>query len=531
MACRTVRVPPGRPLGRDAPARRAPLGDRESRRRLLGAQPEYRSLVGGRAHRRCCEAAPASVYPSVPWSLATGCRAVQAGFRVRGRSVRACGARGVASCCPSCGDGGSWWRGRRVRVTGTDIDGDRRRPAFRRGALRRTRMGGAAVSHTSRQQSSKNAPSPDCSAPGKHPRLVNGLNGASTDRAAIEQWWNRWPEAKSAFAPARPADSSWWTSIGAAAAIEPCPNWSTSTTSCRPLSPSVPVTGCTCTSHIPDGRSETTPAVGWGPGIDVRGEGGYVLGATQPPRCAGASATRQLTADAPLATMPTWMGASLRRFTTPRSNRSIVVGGLVHDPIGVGTSGAYRRGADGGTSRDGHTQCEPQPSGVLPWTNCGRRRSRHRRRSSERYSMRRWRLASATAKRAPTIRSCPGLSAGAGQPRTPSPSRGPTPSTATSPQSGAPSMTFVPWPKDFGGPSFGSVQRLRRAVLDQRARPNLGDGAARDCATARVRGRFGADRHRTARSVSRRRRRRPSLSDATHTRSSRTVRLSHRGSS
>jgi hypothetical protein len=49
-----------------------------------------------------------------------------------------------------------------------------------------------------------------------------------------------------------------------------------------------------------------------------------------------------------------------------------------------------------------------------------------------------------------------GLSAGAEQPRTPSPSRGPTPSTSTSPQPDAPAVTFVPWPKDFDGPSFGA---------------------------------------------------------------------------
>lgn len=34
-----------------------------------------------------------------------------------------------------------------------------------------------------------------CSSPGKHPRTVNGLNGASKDPEQIRQWWSMWPSA------------------------------------------------------------------------------------------------------------------------------------------------------------------------------------------------------------------------------------------------------------------------------------------------------------------------------------------------
>lgn len=34
-----------------------------------------------------------------------------------------------------------------------------------------------------------------CSSPGKHPRLPNGLHGASKDPSRIRDWWRRWPEA------------------------------------------------------------------------------------------------------------------------------------------------------------------------------------------------------------------------------------------------------------------------------------------------------------------------------------------------
>jgi len=35
----------------------------------------------------------------------------------------------------------------------------------------------------------------DCDSPGKHPRLRNGFNGASTDVAVVAEWWRRWPTA------------------------------------------------------------------------------------------------------------------------------------------------------------------------------------------------------------------------------------------------------------------------------------------------------------------------------------------------
>jgi len=40
----------------------------------------------------------------------------------------------------------------------------------------------------------------NCSHPGKHPRLSNGVNGASTDKNTITQWWTQWPDANVAIA-------------------------------------------------------------------------------------------------------------------------------------------------------------------------------------------------------------------------------------------------------------------------------------------------------------------------------------------
>lgn len=35
----------------------------------------------------------------------------------------------------------------------------------------------------------------DCTAPGKHPRIVGGVNAASADKRTVRMWWTRWPNA------------------------------------------------------------------------------------------------------------------------------------------------------------------------------------------------------------------------------------------------------------------------------------------------------------------------------------------------
>lgn len=36
---------------------------------------------------------------------------------------------------------------------------------------------------------------PACSDEGKHPRCEHGFKDATTDRAQIQAWWQRWPNA------------------------------------------------------------------------------------------------------------------------------------------------------------------------------------------------------------------------------------------------------------------------------------------------------------------------------------------------
>ncbi|MEW6470679.1 MAG: bifunctional DNA primase/polymerase [Actinomycetota bacterium] len=39
----------------------------------------------------------------------------------------------------------------------------------------------------------------DCASPAKHPRVQGGLRSASTDEAQVRQWWSRWPDANVAI--------------------------------------------------------------------------------------------------------------------------------------------------------------------------------------------------------------------------------------------------------------------------------------------------------------------------------------------
>ena len=360
----------------------------------------------------------------------------------------------------------------------------------------------------------------DCSAPGKHPRLVNGLNGASTDRAAIEQWWNRWPEANLGI---RTGEASGLVVVD----IDRRSGGDRTLSQLVDQHDKLPSTLAVRTG---DGVHLYFAHPGWpvrndagrrlGPGIDVRGEGGYVLA---PPSLHALRPSLR----------------SHRRRRTPGDDADLdgrtgrvatrvepihAVGSLCTIPP-RGHSRAHQRSAGGGASGDWHTQCESQPSRRSASDRSWPAAASTTPRSSERYSTRRWRPASATAKRAPRIASGPERRSKA------------TTNTATiagpdtidnnQPTSWCPDSDLRSLAERLRRPQLRSAQRLRRAVLDQRARPNLGDGAPRHCATARVRRRSRADRHRTARPVSRCRRRRPSLGDATHTRSSRTVRPSH----
>jgi hypothetical protein len=120
---------------------------------------------------------------------------------------------------------------------------------------------------------------PDCGSPGKHPRVRNGLNAATTDELQVRRWWGRWPHANVGI---RTGAESGLVVVD----VDPAHGGAES------LDRLVSVHG-----RFFDGtRTVRTGGGGWhfyfrhpgelvrndtgrrlGPGIDVRGDGGYVL--------------------------------------------------------------------------------------------------------------------------------------------------------------------------------------------------------------------------------------------------------------
>jgi hypothetical protein len=60
--------------------------------------------------------------------------------------------------------------------------------------------------HTARPGGGCSCPDPDCSDPGKHPRLAGWKRLASVDPAIVVGWWRRWPQANLGLATGRRFD-------------------------------------------------------------------------------------------------------------------------------------------------------------------------------------------------------------------------------------------------------------------------------------------------------------------------------------
>ncbi len=118
----------------------------------------------------------------------------------------------------------------------------------------------------------------NCSSPGKHPRLATGLRAATTDASDIRRWWSYWPRANVAI---RTGADSGLVVID----IDPPHGGDTSLANLvaenGPLPPGLTVRTGSGGAHYylahPGVRVRNTAGAKLGPGIDVRGDGGYVI--------------------------------------------------------------------------------------------------------------------------------------------------------------------------------------------------------------------------------------------------------------
>lgn len=120
---------------------------------------------------------------------------------------------------------------------------------------------------------------PDCPSPGKHPRTFNGVKDATSDPQRVREWWSKWPNANVGLACG--AGSSIF-----AIDVDPRHQGDASFEEWETLRPAGPLPPTRVSRTGGGGRHiflrwPRSGGIGnrtnWLPGVDVRGEGGYVL--------------------------------------------------------------------------------------------------------------------------------------------------------------------------------------------------------------------------------------------------------------
>ena len=146
----------------------------------------------------------------------------------------------------------------------------------------------------------------DCASPAKHPRIAGGLNSATTEDAQLRRWWARWPHANVGVR------------TGAASGVV--------VIDIDPDHGGERALGILLAEHgnLPDGRVVRTGSGGrhlWfrhpggvvrndagrrlGPGLDIRGDGGYVIAPPSRHRSGGLYSVESQPTGLP--DMPDWL--------------------------------------------------------------------------------------------------------------------------------------------------------------------------------------------------------------------------------
>jgi hypothetical protein len=145
---------------------------------------------------------------------------------------------------------------------------------------------------------------PDCASPAKHPRTQRGVHDATTTVPIIARWWQRWPNANVAVR------------TGAVSGIvvldvDRQPGGLHSLHELQRRHGRLPPTRAALTGgggrhywFIHPGEPVRNSAGRLGPGIDIRGDGGYIL---TPPSEHASGHVYQWVTKGPLAPLPDWV--------------------------------------------------------------------------------------------------------------------------------------------------------------------------------------------------------------------------------
>lgn len=164
---------------------------------------------------------------------------------------------------------------------------------------------------------------PDCGSVAKHPRIKGGLNAASTDTQKVAQWWARWPRSNIGIRTGTPSGL-------VVVDVDPAHGGLDSLQRLQRRNGKLPDTLQVVTgsrgAHLyfqhPGGQVRNDAGRRLGPGLDVRGDGGYIVA---PPSLHATGRRYQwLERQAQPAPLPDWLHQRLLHREPTRQPESIV---------------------------------------------------------------------------------------------------------------------------------------------------------------------------------------------------------------
>jgi len=201
-----------------------------------------------------------------------------------------------------------------------------------------------------------------CPSAGKHPRTIHGVATATCDAGIIRAWWRRWPDANVGIATGRRL-----------VVLDVDGDLGQLSVRGRALPPTITV-GTGHGWHYYFLTTQSLPCrVGLLPGVDLRGEGGYVVA----PPSLHRSGHRYLAADGlgfadvGLATVPSWVAERLTARRVPRPAdewrsllRSVVAEGRRNATLASLAGHLLRCGVDAGVTLElldawNRARCQP----------------------------------------------------------------------------------------------------------------------------------------------------------------------------
>jgi hypothetical protein len=158
----------------------------------------------------------------------------------------------------------------------------------------------------------------DCGSPAKHPRIQGGLRAATTEEAQVRQWWGRWPDANVAVRTG---------TVSGLVVLDVDPDHGGNDSLERLLHRFGPLPdgrlvrtgsgGCHFYFAHPGGTVRNDTGRRLGPGLDVRGDGGYVIA---PPSRHASGGSYALEANGQLIPeLPRWLIDLLRPPPLPKT--------------------------------------------------------------------------------------------------------------------------------------------------------------------------------------------------------------------